>query len=126
VQKRAHIPMLFYKALLVAVFGAFFFVQGQPEFIYCAYNDFTGNSSNTASAVQKSGAAVGKEKAADDFHSKVKLNKRYQVVTPHAMVPAAVTMPVYFTVLFKKWYIPSLLSHAYFLYCKPLRGPPVV
>lgn len=125
-QKKLHIQTLFFKALLAAVFGAFFFVQAQPEFIYCAYNnDFSRGSAATFST-NKDGTNISKDKAVNDTHNNVKLNKRYQVVTPHALVPVVVSMPVYFTVLCKKWYIPSLLTHAYFLYCKPLRGPPTV
>ena len=118
---------LFYRSLLVAVLGAFFFVQAQPEFIYCAYNnDFSSKDPAGTYAAHKDGTNLSKDKAANDAHSNLKLNKRYQVVTPHALVPVQVSMPVYFTVLCKKWYIPSLLTHAYFLYCKPLRGPPTV
>jgi hypothetical protein len=127
VPKRIHIKTLFYKSLLVAVFGAFFFVQAQSEFIYCAYNnDFASRGSANAVSAHRDGTNIAKDKSASDSHTNIKLNKRYQVVTPHALVPAVVSMPVYFTVLCKKWYIPSLLSHAYFLYCKPLRGPPTV
>ena len=126
-QKRKHIQTLFFKALLVTIFGAFFFVQAQPGFMYCAYNNdlSSGNSSNVFST-HHAGVHVSKESLPNDAHSNVKLNKRYQAVTPYTLMPVTVSVPVYYTVLHTRWYSPSSPAHAYFLYCKPLRGPPSV
>ena len=118
-QKRINIKILFFKALLVAVFGAFFFVQTQAEFIYCAYNNGFPSSHHT-------GAGIGKSKPFDATGINLKFNKSYQAVSPNAIIPADVTVPVYFTLLRTNWYIQSTLTHAYFLYSKPLRGPPTV
>ena len=126
-QKRKHIQTLFFKALLVTVFGAFFFVQTQAEFIYCAYNnDFSSSNSFNAFLKHDAGTRVNKQNPITDSHSNVKLNKRYQAVTPHALMPVTVLMPVYYTVLRTRWYTSSLSVHQQFLYSKPLRGPPFI
>lgn len=114
------------RLLITAVMGVFFFVQVQSSFMFCAYGyDYAQVSSYS---VQNSHSAsffllrqhTGGQQAG------FKLNKRYQAVTPYALVPAPVTIAVHQCRVRAKWLVPPVLASTHFLYTKPLRGPPVV
>ena len=126
-QKSVHIKTFFYKSLLAAVFSAFIFVQAQPAFICCAYsNHFSLHDNDNGYITYKAGANIGKYKVTSHVYTNVKLNKRYNLVTPHALLPAIALMPVYFTVPSENQRITSHLLRTCLLNCKPLRGPPAV
>ena len=126
VYKRKHIQSIAFRLLLTAVFGVFFFVQVQSSFIYCAYgNDYAQVSSpNIHNNHEPSFLKAGKH--ANGHKASFKLNKRYQAVAPHAILPAAVIIPVHFIAVRSNWLIPPVLASTHFLYIKPFRGPPYV
>lgn len=120
-----HIKPLLFKAIILLVFGSFFFVQSQASFIYHAYdNDF--QQASLASPSVKKDVSPFAGKLSDSHRPHFKLNKRYQAVTPHAILPAAVTLQAYTIVVRANWLIPPVLASTHFLYAKPFRGPPSV
>ena len=124
-QKRKHIKPILFKTLLIAVFGAFFFVQAQSSFIYCAYDsDFP--SAVSSHTIQHAKPGFYKDSPAKNSSGYSKLNKRYQAVTPHAILPAPIIIPVYFILLQTNWCTSAVIAQASFLHTKNLRGPPSI
>jgi len=110
---------------MLAAFGALFFVQAQAAFITCAYGtDFTPRNATHISTDKSYHLQAAN--IASPFHKHFKLNKRYQVVSPHAILPAQVQVADYFTLVRLRWLIPPVLASTHFLYIKPLRGPPFI
>jgi len=110
---------------MVAAFGVLFFVQAQAAFITCAYGtDFAPR--NTANISADKGYHLQAANVRNPFHKHFKLNKRYQVVSPNAILPAEVQVPEYVTLVRLRWLIPPVLASTHFLYTKPLRGPPFI
>ncbi|HWB28102.1 MAG TPA: hypothetical protein VG738_21665 [Chitinophagaceae bacterium] len=125
--KRINTKAVFFKAMLVAVFGIFFFVQAQSEFIYCAYNnDFPSVFHHNAPAQNDFHSNVKAEKSAKDALAHVKLNKRYQVVTAQAILPASLAIPVYEAARAEKCCLLQVRVFTLFVLTKSLRGPPSV
>lgn len=124
-QKTIHIKNLLVRALMVAAFGVLFFVQAQAAFITCAYGtDFSPRNSSHISADK--GYHLQAANITTPFQKHFKLNKRYQVVSPNAILPAEVQVPAYFIQVRLRWLIPPVLASTHFLYIKPLRGPPFI
>lgn len=110
---------------MIAAFGALFFVQAQAAFITCAYGtDFAPRKTTHISAGK--GYHLQAANISNPFHKHFKLNKRYQVVSPNAILPAEVQVPAYLTPVRLRWLIPPVLASTHFLYIKPLRGPPFI
>jgi hypothetical protein len=124
VQKPTYIRPALFKAILVVVFGAFFFVQAQSAFMYCAYDSDFPSPAFLHSHIKKDAGIQSNNAPGNGHYSK--LNKRYQVVTAQAILPAPVVMPVYCAVVYSNWLTPPVLTHSLFLYSKPLRGPPFI
>lgn len=114
------------KALMVAAFAALFFVQAQAAFITCAYGtDFAPHHAKSYVSTQK-GYKLQSANVSTPFQKHFKLNKRYQVVSPNAILPVDVQVPAYLTQVRLRWLIPPVLASTHFLYIKPLRGPPFI
>jgi len=125
VQKSQHTKPILFKAVLLVVFGAFFFVQGQASFIFHAYdNDFQPVSGCHVTIGKSMDMHAGSLTNSARHH--FKLNKRYQPVAPHAVLPAAIILQVHVTAVRTNWLIPPVLASTHFLYIKPFRGPPCV
>jgi len=125
VPKTTHIPSALFKAWWLAMFSLLFFVHTQAAFVYYAYNNDFAPVHHTA-RLHKAGNETISAGTLTDTHKHFKLNKRYQAVTPYAIVPAPVTITVYQCKVRAKWLVPPVLASTHFLYIKPLRGPPVV
>ncbi len=114
-----------FKALMVVIFSAFFFVQFQAAFIASTNNDFPG--ALHASIVTGNNTAphfLQGNKVDNNTFAKFKLNKRYQSATQFALLPVSVAAPQYSAILIKEWFSPSFIPVSRTLYFKPLRGPP--
>jgi len=126
VQKIHHTRLVLSKVLLTAVLGVLFFVQAQASFIYCAYDKDYPPIAASHSHLKQDSSGKTHITDAQECHHASKLNKRYQLVTPHAMLPAGVSIAASFCTVRNQWLIPPVLASTHFLYIKPLRGPPFV